>query len=77
MTFIYDAVVANLGWAATAVFTASYFCKGAQTLRLVQMAGAAMWLGYGVVMKAPPIIVANALVLTVAGVTTLRERRRP
>ena len=76
MTSIYEVVVANLGWAATAVFTASYFCKGAQMLRLVQMAGAAMWLGYGVVMKAPPIIVANALVLTVAGVTTLRERRR-
>ncbi len=76
MSTVYDLLVSNLGWAATAVFTASYFCRRPQVLRLVQMAGAAMWLGYGVALKAPPIIVANALVLTVAGVTTLRERQR-
>ena len=72
-----DALVANLGWVATAVFTASYFFRRTELLRIVQMLGAGMWIGYGVANNAPPVIVANALVLTVAGVTTLRDRRTP
>lgn len=76
MTSIVGVLVANLGWAATAVFTASYFCRRTEVLRVVQMLGAGMWIGYGVVNNAPPVIVANALVLTVAGATTLRGRRR-
>ena len=76
MTTIVDAIVANLGWAATAVFTASYFCRRPEALRLVQMLGAALWFAYGVATDAPPVIVANILVFTVAGVTTVREHRR-
>jgi hypothetical protein len=65
----------NLGWLATAVFTASYFARRPEVLRAVQMVGAALWLAYGVVQKAPPVIVANALVLSVAGFTIVRARR--
>ena len=36
-----------LGWAATAVFIASYFFTRPIVLRAVQMAGALMWVTYG------------------------------
>jgi hypothetical protein len=65
-----------LGWAATAVFVSSYFCTTAQALRRTQMAGAVMWMAYGVVMHAPPVFVANLLVFSAATWTTVRAFRR-
>jgi hypothetical protein len=61
-----------IGWAATAVFVASYACRRPEALRRVQMAGATMWIGYGVLMQAMPVIVANVLVL---GAAALASRR--
>jgi hypothetical protein len=64
------ALVAELlGWAATAVFVGSYFCTRDRAMRAVQMAGAAMWIGYGVVIHASPVIVANLLVFGAAAWT--------
>jgi hypothetical protein len=72
-------VVDYLGWAATAVFVASYFCKEPAAMRRVQMAGAAMWIAYGVLMHAAPVVVANLLVLSAAAWTGTRamKARRP
>lgn len=64
-----------VGWAATAAFAGSYFLE-AHALRRLQMLGAALWLAYGVLLGAPPIIVANTLVLLAAGWTTRRARLR-
>lgn len=64
-----------VGWVATAVFVASYFFQ-AERLRRVQMAGAGLWIGYGVLLGASPVIVANVLVLGAAAWTTLRQRRQ-
>jgi hypothetical protein len=61
-----------VGWAATAVFVASYFCKHAQAMRLVQMLGAAMWMTYGVLISATPVIAANVLVFVAAAWATAR-----
>jgi hypothetical protein len=61
-----------VGWAATAVFVGSYFFRRPATLRRVQMGGASMWIIYGILMKAPPVIVANVLVLLAAVVTARR-----
>lgn len=63
-----------VGWAATAAFTGSYFMPE-RRMRLVQMLGAALWLAYGVLLGALPIIVANTLVLIAAFWTTVRRRR--
>jgi hypothetical protein len=63
-----------LGWAATAVFTASYFCKQAAWLRRVQMLGALLWIAYGFMSHARPVVVANVLVLAGAAMTTWRQR---
>lgn len=63
-----------VGWAATAAFALSYFLPE-RRMRLVQMLGAALWLGYGILLGEPPIIVANTLVLIAAFFTTRRRNR--
>lgn len=63
-----------VGWLATAAFASSYFMPE-QRMRLVQMLGAGLWLGYGLLLGEPPIIVANTLVLFAAYWTTRRGRR--
>jgi hypothetical protein len=68
-------MVDYLGWAATAVFVSSYFCPSAHALRRVQMIGAVMWMAYGAVMHAAPVVVANLLVLAAAAWTTVRSFR--
>jgi hypothetical protein len=63
-----------LGWAATAVFVASYFCSRGDAIRRVQMLGALMWLLYGALLGARPVVAANALVFVAAAWTTTRGR---
>jgi hypothetical protein len=68
------AFVEVLGWAATAVFVASYFTR-ASLLTRVQMVGALMWIAYGALQHALPVVVANLLVFAAAGWTARRSRR--
>ena len=68
------AIIASLGWTATAVFVASYFCPRPALLRGVQMLGALLWMTYGILIEAAPVIVANALVFSAAGWTVWRKR---
>jgi hypothetical protein len=62
-----------LGWAATAVFVASYFFARPSLLRAAQMCGALLWVTYGVLIKASPVIVANVLVFSAAAWTAFRK----
>ena len=55
-----------VGWAATALFAASYFCREPRTLRLTQAAAALLWLAYGIALRATPVIVANVIVASLA-----------
>jgi hypothetical protein len=67
--------VEGLGWAATAVFVGSYFFVRPALLRSMQMLGALLWVTYGVMINASPVIIANALVFSAAAWTTLRKVR--
>jgi hypothetical protein len=58
-----------LGWVATAVFVGSYFFVKPAALRAVQMMGAVLWIVYGFLIDATPVIAANALVFTAAAWT--------
>lgn len=62
-----------IGWVATAVFAASYFFRHPASLRRIQALAAVLWIGYGIIIKAPPVIVAN---LVVAGVAMLSSFQR-
>jgi len=62
-----------VGWLATAVFLSSYLVRPAHLLK-VQILGALIWVAYGVLLQASPIVVANLLLVAVA--TWSRRRRQ-
>lgn len=68
------AMVDAIGWVASAVFASSYLCKEQRTLRLVQAVAALLWMTYGIALNALPVIVANAVVATMAVVSTFWRR---
>ena len=66
-----------VGWVATALFASSYFCKRAATLRRVQALAAVVWVGYGIIIGAVPVVVANLIVAAMAAYSAWRPRRSP
>lgn len=62
-----------LGWTATCVFVASYFFAKPSRLRAIQMLGALLWVTYGALISALPVIIANLLVFAAAAWTSLRK----
>ena len=69
--------LAWIGWVATAVVASSYLCREAASLRRVQAAAAVLWVVYGVLIQAAPVIVANVIVAGMALVSSLRLSRPP
>jgi hypothetical protein len=63
-----------VGWIATAVFAVSYFCRRPAALRRVQALAALLWIVYGVTIKAPPVIVANLVVASIAVISSFQRR---
>lgn len=66
-----------LGWVATTLFVGSYFFKRPALLRAMQMAGAALWIVYGAMIGAIPVVVANGLVFAAAAWTLVRSKTAP
>jgi len=62
-----------IGWIATAVFAGSYFCKQAKTLRLLQALSALMWISYGLIIQAMPVVAANVTVAILAIYTSKKD----
>jgi Bacterial inner membrane protein len=67
-------MIESVGWIATAVFAVSYFCRRPAAMRRVQALAAALWIVYGIAIKAPPVIVANLVVAAVAIISSLMRR---
>lgn len=65
-----------LGWGATAVFVASYLARREATLVRVQLAGALLWVGYGLLAGAAPVVAANLLVMAAAAWKAFRPGAR-
>ena len=63
-----------IGWIATAVFAVSYFCRQPAALRRVQALAAVLWIGYGIVIGATPVIVANLVVAVMALLSSFQQR---
>ena len=66
-----------IGWLATAVFAASYFCRQPVYLRRLQALAATFWIVYGLVIKAPPVVAANVVVAALALYSSRRGRAKP
>ena len=66
-----------IGWVATAAFASSYLCKQPSSLRRVQAGAATMWVIYGVIIHAFPVVVANVVVAAMAMLSSPLMRRKP
>ena len=66
-----------IGWIATALFAGSYLCKDPMKLRRVQAIAACVWVVYGAVIGAAPVLAANLLVAGLAGWSSLRPLAAP
>ncbi len=64
-----------IGWAATAVFASSYFFRQPAALRRVQAGAALLWVAYGALIHALPVVIANLVVAGAAGWSALFARR--
>lgn len=63
-----------VGWIATACFGLSYFFRKPATLRLIQAGAALLWIGYGLMIHAMPVVVANLIVALAALYSTFSGR---
>ena len=63
-----------VGWVATAAFASSYFWKSPEALRRVQALAALLWVVYGALIHALPVVVANLVVAGVAVYSSVRPR---
>lgn len=66
-----------IGWIATAMFAVSYLCKTATALRRVQALAALLWIGYGLLLHALPVVVANLVVAVAALYSSFRPADKP
>jgi hypothetical protein len=55
-----------IGWVATAVFSTSYFFRRPGALRRIQAAAACLWIVYGILLHAFPVVAANLIVAAAA-----------
>jgi len=65
-----------IGWIATAVFAVSYFSRRLAAMRRIQALAAILWIGYGIAIKAPPVIVANLVVAAAAVISSFQRREQ-
>ena len=62
-----------IGWVSTAVFASSYLFKQPVALRRVQAGAAILWVIYGLMINAWPVVVANLLVASMALYSSNRQ----
>ena len=62
----------SIDWLATAIFASCYLFKRAATLCRFQAVAALLWIGYGLIIHAWPVIAANRVVASVALYSSLR-----
>ena len=66
-----------LGWVATAAFAASYCFRDPAVLRRWQAGAALLWMAYGFAIHSSPVVVANAIVASLAIGSTWFRRANP
>lgn len=65
-----------IGWLATALFSSSYIFRQPAALRRIQAAAALLWILYGAIIGALPVVVANVIVFAAAAYTSFRLSRQ-
>ena len=65
----------SIGWVATAAFASSYFFRRPATLRKIQAGAALLWVAYGLLIGAMPVVVANVIVAAAAVYSSVAQRK--
>jgi hypothetical protein len=65
-----------VGYLATAFFASSYFFRDARAMRIAQALAALVWIVYGTLIHAMPLIASNALVAALAVWSSFIRRPR-
>jgi hypothetical protein len=65
-----------IGWVATAVFASSYFFRQPAMLRKIQAGAALLWVVYGFLIGALPVVVANLIVAGAAVYSSFSAQRK-
>lgn len=65
-----------LGWTATAVILLSFTIHDMRKLRLVNMLGCILWIGYGFILMIKPVIFVNVSILTIHSYWLIKNKRR-
>lgn len=63
-----------IGWVATAIFASSYLFKEPRLLRGIQAGAALLWVAYGLIIHAAPVVVANVAVAGMAIASSFNRR---
>ena len=67
-------LAALLGWFGTGLQAISFLFRDAKVLRSLQAFAAVVWLSYGALIEAPPVMVANLIVVSLALYSLWRDR---
>lgn len=65
------------GWVATVVFALSYFFREQRQLLLMQSLAASLWIVYGTMIGALPVIISNIVIAVIALAALLKRRMEP
>jgi hypothetical protein len=66
-----------VGWLATAAFASSYFFKDATALRRTQAVAATLWIAYGLMLGALPVVASNVIIAVLAISSAWRRPSTP
>jgi hypothetical protein len=67
-------LAALLGWFGTGLQAISFLFRNPRTLRALQAFAALVWLSYGALIEAMPVMVANVIVASLAFYSIWRDR---
>ena len=64
-----------LGWIATAVVLLSFTVQDMRKLRLVNLVGCLLWIGYGFILMSKPVIFVNISIALVHSYWLIKNRK--
>ena len=70
-------MLSYVGWFATALFAGSYLFKEPRSLSIMQAVAALVWIVYGVILGAGPVVVCNVAVALMATFAAYRFTMKP
>ncbi|MEY3209406.1 MAG: hypothetical protein RL064_1437 [Bacteroidota bacterium] len=64
-----------LGWVATAVVLLSFTVQDMRKLRMVNLVGCLLWIGYGFILMSKPVIFVNISIALVHSYWLIKNRK--